>query len=79
MKGRIFHVMIKHTYFNSSKTWNELYNYKTKNLAESSWAELARADFYVGRVGMGRVGFGPSFPAPDCDVKHLLKHNKMMR
>ena len=29
-----------------------------------SWAELAWADFYVGRVGMGRVGFGPSCPAP---------------
>ena len=27
-----------------------------------TWAELARAEFYVGRVGMGRVGFGPSCP-----------------
>ena len=25
-------------------------------------AELAWAEFYVGRVGMGRVGFGPSCP-----------------
>ena len=58
MKGRIFHVMIKHTHFNPSKTWDELSNYKTKNLAE-----LACADFYVGRVGMGRDGFGPSCPA----------------
>ena len=24
----------------------------------ASWAELARAEFYVGRVGMGRVGLG---------------------
>ena len=30
----------------------------------ASWAELAWADFHVGRVCMGRVGFGPSCPAP---------------
>ena len=28
------------------------------------WAELAWAEFYVGRVGRGRVGLGPSCPAP---------------
>ena len=41
-----------------------------------SWAELARADFYVGRVGMGRVGFGPSCPAPgrnSCVFFHFQK------
>ena len=28
-----------------------------------TWAELAWAEFYVGRVGMCRVGFGPSCPS----------------
>ena len=59
MKGRIFHVMIKYTYFNTSKTWDELSSYKTKigpsclGPSFESWAELAWDDFYVGRVGMG--------------------------
>ena len=28
------------------------------------WAELSLAKFYLGPVDMGRVGFGPSCPAP---------------
>ena len=32
----------------------------------ASWAELAWADFYV-----GRVGFGPSCPAPVTSVSSL--------
>ena len=64
--------MIKRTYFNPSKMWDELSFIELLNIGPSwygpsfaSWAELAWADFYVGRVGMGRVGFGPSCPAPN--------------
>ena len=39
----------------------------------ASWAELAWADFYVGRVGMGRVGFGPSCPAPDSQTSEEFR------
>ena len=42
----------KHTYFNPSKTWDKLSNYKTKNWTELSWAKLPRAHFYVGGVGI---------------------------
>ena len=62
--------MIKHTYFNPSKMWNELSIDKTQigpswhGPSFASWAESACAEFYVGRFGMGRVGFGPSCPAP---------------
>ena len=54
-----------------SKMWDELFIYKTYiglrclGLSFESWADLAWIDFYVGRVGMGQVGFGSSCPAPD--------------
>ena len=47
MNGR----MIKHTYFNPSKMWDELYIYKTSigpswhGPSFASWAELAWAEF----------------------------------
>ena len=50
--------------------WDELSIYKTeigpswRGPSFASWAEVACDEFYVGRVGMGRVGFGPSCPAP---------------
>ena len=73
--------MIKHTYFNPSKMWDEfsIYNaiYKTKigpswhGPSFSSWAELAWAEFYVGQAGMGRVGVGPSCSAPIHTVRKM--------
>ena len=34
------------------------------------WAELSWAEFHVGRVGLGGVGFGPNCPAP---IAHIPK------
>ena len=66
-KSHVTAQMIKHTYFNPSKMWDELSIYKNLNWTVLAWAEFCT----LGQVGMGRVLFGPSWLRPSWSWAEL--------